>query len=644
MGTEIPQVELVCDKCHQSYSISKYTQQRRLKDGTPNYCKSCMKEYLRDLQKNYFNNLSEEEKKIFIEKRNWHARASAEEKERYSKKMKAIYDAKTPEQLEEERRKNSEGLKRHWQTVTQEDKDKRLANMHIGTRKRWDSMTPEERSKKASDTYWNLPEERRKELHDIYSANARKYNASLTREEQLERAKAMQEWHANLTPEEKKAFYKKTHQWVYDMTPLEKSELAQSKRDWWNNLSDEEREEYARKRAIQQPHRNALVKRFEKAFQESSASAQYHLVWEDVQQNETMHIWDCGIYDDANHLVMVVDLDSARYHGTKSDYDGSASREDIDEKRSQSVPDGVKIAIIDEPVFDETFAMMVSFLDMSYDTYVDTLFDMYRKMPFPDLVSTTTALQKSYDALVTMDCDDNYHQSMSINTRIGDTLIYHFHPSIYRAHCKDKLSPHEAWTNDSILKQSIQDKFLYYTYLNPRKILQGFNISDTAPRVSVFSAAKAKMIINRYLNQFDTVFDPFSGFSGRMLGTVSMGKRYIGQDVSEIAVNESNQMIEFLQPRGIQAEVHCANVLESRGSYPCLFTCPPYSDKEQWVEVPVDTRSCDDWIDVCLNNFDCKRYVFVVDETTKYKAKIVDMIFNRSYRSPGYEHIVVIDK
>lgn len=241
MGTEIPQVELICDKCHQPYSISKDTQRRRLKDGTPNYCKSCMKEYLRDKQKNYFNNLSEEEKKIFIEKRNWLARASAEEKERYSKKMKAIYDAKTPEQLEEERRKNSEGLKRHWQTVTQEAKDKRLANMHIGTRKRWDSMTPEERSKKASDTYWNLPEERRNELHDIYSANARKYNASLTREEQLEHVKAMQEWHANLTPEEKKAFYKKTHQWVYDMTPLEKSELGQSRRDWWDNLSNEKR-------------------------------------------------------------------------------------------------------------------------------------------------------------------------------------------------------------------------------------------------------------------------------------------------------------------------------------------------------------------------------------------------------------------
>lgn len=644
MGTQPQQVELVCDKCHQSYSISKETQRRRLKDGTPNYCKPCMKEYLRDVQKNYFNNLSEEEKKIFIEKRNWHARASAEEKERYSKKMKAIYDAKTPEQLEEERRKNSEGLKRHWQTVTQEDKDKRLANMHIGTRKRWDSMTPEERSKKASDTYWNLPEERRKELHDIYSANARKYNASLTREEQLEHAKAMQEWHANLTPEEKKAFYKKTHQWVYDMTPLEKSELAQLKRDWWDNLSDEERRMITEKRVAKMNTSNDLTKRFENMFKHSHLSKQFHFVREDIQQNETMHVWDYGIYDNADQLVMVIDIDGVYYHADASDYNGITSHENSDEKRSQSVPDGVKIMIISELNFAKDFELMVQFLMQDYDAYVNTMFDMYRKMPFPDLTYSAAELIQSYRALVAMDCDDAYHQSMSINTRLGDRLINHFHPSIYRAHRAGKMSPHDAWYNDEALMKCIKNRIIYQTYLNPKKILQGFNISRIAPKVSVFSAAKAKMIINRYLNQFDTVFDPFSGFSGRLLGTVSLGKKYIGQDISEIVVNESNQLIEFLKPHGIQAEVHCANVLESRGSYPCLFTCPPYSNKEQWVEVPVDARSCDDWIDVCLKNFDCKRYVFVVDETTKYKDCVVDMIHGKSHVTSGNELLIVIDK
>jgi len=209
-----------------------------------------------------------------------------------------------------------------------------------------------------------------------------------------------------------------------------------------------------------------------------------------------------------------------------------------------------------------------------------------------------------------------------------------------------ELSPYEAWKDDKIMYEVIRNRIIYQTHLNPSKILQGFNIAKKAPKVSVFSAGRAKMLVDRYMKEFDTIFDPFSGFSGRMLGVISSGKEYIGQDISERHVRESNQILEFLRKYGVnaKAEVKVQDILTSSGEYPCLFTCSPYGTKEQWEEVPVDPRTCDDWIDECLKRFKCKRYVFVVDNTTKYERFVVAQVSNKSHLSNAKEYIIVINR
>ena len=72
-----------------------------------------------------------------------------------------------------------------------------------------------------------------------------------------------------------------------------------------------------------------------------------------------------------------------------------------------------------------------------------------------------------------------------------------------------------------------KERFLYRSLENSNKILQGFNICSIAPKINVFSAGRAKLIINKYLSEYDTIFDLFSGFSGRMLGTISLGKNIL---------------------------------------------------------------------------------------------------------------------
>ena len=640
-------ITLTCDKCGKEYEISEQQNKIRIKRNIPNYCRDCMREYSNQKKRDYYNNMSEEEKKVYNEKRNWYSRATDEQKEAYRQKMRNIQVSKTPEQLEEERRKNSEGLKRHWKTVSDEDKAKRIENMHIGNRERWDNMTPEERSKKASDRYWNLPDEERKRLHDIFSATTTKRNAETPMEVKLERVKAMQKWHANLTPEQKRELYQRTHAWWYKLDDNEKRKIADEKRAWYDNLSIEEKIAHRRNTTMPLHSTNSLHQKFEEMFKHSHLVTKFTLKPEDIQVNgDNIHAWDYGIYDTDDKLVMVVDIDGEMYHGVRFDYDGNWSREYLDESRSLSVPDGIKIFIIPEGTFTKSFELMLQTLIQNYDDYVDEMFKMYRTMGFPDIEYSDNELRASYNQLISLDCNDKMYYDISINTRAGDKIIQNYHKSIYRAHRKGKISPYEAWQNDDMLRQCIKNRIVYQTYLNPKKILQGFNISRIAPKVSVFSAGRARLLINKYLSDYDTIFDPFSGFSGRLLGAVSLEKRYIGQDISDIHVAESNQIIDFLNSNryNVIAEVHQADSSVTTGTYQCLFTCPPYSDKEVWLDVPVDLRTCDDWIDICLKNYNCKRYLFVVDKTEKYKDNIAYELRNRSHVTDNIEYVICIDR
>ena len=278
----------------------------------------------------------------------------------------------------------------------------------------------------------------------------------------------------------------------------------------------------------------------------------------------------------------------------------------------------------------------------SVNEYADEL--TRTKFPFPEYSSDK--LISSWNCLVALDCNSDKYQDMSLNTRIGDELIAHFHPSIYHAHKSDKLSPYDAWHNENLLRLTIENRMKYTNDLSPSSIVRGFSASGIAPKVSVFSAAKAKMLINKYLSDATEIFDPFSGFSGRMLGAISLGKNYIGSDLNGSHVKESNELMSFLKSNDIEfnAEVNEADIEFITGTYDAIFTCPPYGTKEVWTNSKGDQLSCDEWIDVCLKHFKCRKYLFVVDKTDKYKDNVVDVIVNKSHFGINEEKIVFIER
>ena len=290
---------------------------------------------------------------------------------------------------------------------------------------------------------------------------------------------------------------------------------------------------------------------------------------------------------------------------------------------------------------------------MSYEDFIIDQYKLSQSMPFPTPCYTPLELMKSYNNLVNdptkllVNRDKDRYRNTFNRSLVGMRLVNHFHPSIYSARCGDcEYSPYDSWHDVDLRMESIKDRIVYINRLRRNNILQGFIISPKAKRVSVFRPMLARLLINEYLKDIEVIFDPFSTYSGRMLGAIASDKKYVGQDVSIIHVNESRKLADFINENiaDIDVSLSCKNIYDSSGTYDALFTSPPYFDKEIWIDVENSDKNCDDWIDECLSRFNCKRYLFVVEDTYKYSSDVVDIVVNYSYFKPSKEYVVLINR
>lgn len=335
---------------------------------------------------------------------------------------------------------------------------------------------------------------------------------------------------------------------------------------------------------------------------------------------------------------LLIDADGKYFHCYMGDSDGVRTREDYDEVRLHLIPKDHIFHVIVEGEEDKDLKYITDVLKQIDDNIFDydsAIFDWCRSVGFPYPSYDMNRLLKDYKCLCSSDAS-TYNK----NCKFGISIVRHYHRSIYDAHVGNFPSPYEAWNDDTLLNKVITNRLIYKNNVDPSKILAGFNISKICPRVSVFNPVLARYLTLKYLNEFSHIFDPFSGYSGRLIGVSSTGKFYIGQDLNINAVNESNKIITDM---GLNAEVSQKDILDSEGEYECLLTCPPYNRKEVYNAESV-FKSCDDWISECLNRFRCKKYVFVVDETSQYRDYIAEEIRAESHFVKFTEKVIVLSE
>ena len=247
--------------------------------------------------------------------------------------------------------------------------------------------------------------------------------------------------------------------------------------------------------------------------------------------------FDFAIFKD-NELSILVEIDGEYFHGLLSDCDGKLVRGDKDCERFSKCPEGVKLIVCDSFKVEDCFSEILRVFDIDYEKWIQEIVDSLPK-EFPYYEYSEERMRKDYEKLCT-------YNDIKKNSRLGDSIISNFHRSIYDAHISTKPSPKEAWNNRELLEKCVRNRFIYSSNLSSHSILQGFNVCKIAPKVSVFSAPLARRLIQTYLDKYNQIFDPFSGFSGRMLGACSLDKSYIGQDINVSHIKESKQIAEFL--------------------------------------------------------------------------------------------------
>lgn len=313
------------------------------------------------------------------------------------------------------------------------------------------------------------------------------------------------------------------------------------------------------------------------------------------------------------------------------------------------------------------------------DTYLDQRWEEFKQLEFYKAYWSEHGEPSQKDLLNDLDRIIKASDSFDSRARIG-VLIKWFHKSVEKSFKEGSISPYEYfetlkkdkdlfrkffinritrsdWYNE---KHGVNKHFVYEGYVPPFIYIIGLTTSMIAMRVSLFKPTVAKSLIKKYLNNFDTIFDPFSGYSGRLLGTLALGKTYIGSDINDITVKEANEILDFVKASPYlnakmaanKSKIEVKDAFENTGEYDCLFTCPPYSNAEnKQIEIWQNSKgeniecpfTCDEIIEKCLDNYKCKKYIFIVDETsTKYDKYVNEYITNKGYinaNTPNAEQI-----
>lgn len=241
-------------------------------------------------------------------------------------------------------------------------------------------------------------------------------------------------------------------------------------------------------------------------------------------------------------------------------------------------------------------------------------------------------------------------------------IVRRFHKSICFSNRRGYVSPYDGWekikSDKTLFEKLLRNRLTYNeSFIKngiPRNIplhvySYGMNTMKLFPEVSYFKPSTAKYLINKYISDANWIIDPFSGYSGRMLGAIATGKNYCGSDLCELSISESEDTYNWIKQtfnttNKIYLECSDAETLKTN-DFDALFTCPPYENIESWPGVNTNIHTCDDWIDICIQQHKCKKYLFIVDDKiVKWKDNVVEVLENKSHFGKNNEYVVYIKR
>ena len=231
--------------------------------------------------------------------------------------------------------------------------------------------------------------------------------------------------------------------------------------------------------------------------------------------------------------------------------------------------------------------------------WVEEIIGVLRKSPFPSAsIAPEVVLQQFQKVMdVKMVLEDGFIRPWST---IGGVACSSFFPNRYRASYRGRKTAYELWHDDMSLGRAVRFQLQHGDPVPPHRVLRAVTMQSRTP--TVFRPTVAKWVYETYCPRGGQVWDPCSGYGGRLMGAVAAGVKYLGTDVEPETVDGNQRLAEVLRATSSCEVVLCpAEEFIPSVEVDLVFTSPPYFDLEHYSKSKDQSykqyKSYSEWVD-----------------------------------------------
>lgn len=229
------------------------------------------------------------------------------------------------------------------------------------------------------------------------------------------------------------------------------------------------------------------------------------------------------------------------------------------------------------------------------------------ELPTPHLDETLEEIIQKIQHFDYSKLESNPREFNNKQYNLGSPYLKGIFKSYWKSSYRNSISPFQAWNNPEVMKKVIKDRI----GVNKRGEVFNFSLKDlvrglTVHRYSVsfFKPLLAAAIYRSYLGDklTPTVFDPCSGFGGRLLGFKALYPQgtYIGVEPNPETYKELLTLVE--QGNFTNVKIYNCKIedLKETVHYDFAFTSIPYFDLEEYSNGSGAYSSFEEWEDTFI--------------------------------------------
>ena len=160
----------------------------------------------------------------------------------------------------------------------------------------------------------------------------------------------------------------------------------------------------------------------------------------------------------------------------------------------------------------------------------------------------------------------------------------------------------ELWYNNDIYNNLPLQSWIYLnrkkyinkdaTNISDLDILRAFKISGIYIGYSQFSPFWLNQFINEY--NIKSIYDFCGGWGHRILGSYNID--YIYNDINPNVYNNCVKMVDELNIPNVVLYNNDSSIFTPKEDYECVFTCPPYWNKEIYTQLGAENFSFENFL------------------------------------------------